>query len=240
MKWMLCVPAVILLIMPLSAQKETSLGKVAKINTVSKEIIISSPHAAERFKCDDRVYVDEGGERIILRVKFPMMTLAKCVLDKSSAGKFSALKTGLAVYRFETDEKLSVKYFETFDAAYLKKEKKVRFVGEVSAVDIKSRNRYFEVTYGENGMIIRTVEVKNHRKKTADYYLDERIIKKETYSDDGKRIVRIQVNNYHDNGVLKETGDYDVINRTNRVYRYDDKGRYVREVQSDILKDDAL
>jgi len=240
MKWMLCVSTVLLLIIPVPAQKEASLGKIAKINTISKEIIISSPHAAEQFKCDDRVYVDEGGERIILRVKFPMMTLAKCVLDKSSAGKFSVLKTGSAVYRFVSDEKMSMKYFETFDATYLKKEKKIRFVGELTAEDIKSRNRYFEVICGRDGMITVTVEMKNHKKKTADYYLDERIIKKETYSDDGKRIVRIQVNDYHDNGVLKETGDYDVINRTNRVYRYDDKGRYVREVQPDSLNDDEL
>jgi len=223
---------------PVYAQSDVRLGSIAKINPVTKEILISSPRAAEKFKLGDRIYVQSGTDRIVMRVTFPMMTVAKCVIDPSHRGKFAMLQTGQAVFGYKGDEKFTIKYFETYDSAYLKKENKVRFIKEIPASELKSRNYYFEVTYDDKEYIVRTVEMKKHVKSVADYYKNDRIIKKETYAVGGKRIIRIQVNDYHPNGVLKETGDYDVENHASKVYRYDEDGKFIKDDSADSEKAD--
>ncbi|HEY1406692.1 MAG TPA: hypothetical protein VF857_08800 [Spirochaetota bacterium] len=218
-------------------QSGESLGKVAQINRVANEVVISSPRAAEKFVMGDRVIITVGSERILMRVSFPMMTLAKCVVEPSSVDKIMLIKVGLPVYRFRDNQKRIVKYYGSFDYDYLIKEKKVRFINEILKSELGKCDYYFDVTYDDQGLIVRTVEVKNQKKNVADYYKDDRIIKKEWFSEQSGQIRRIQVYDYYPNGILKESGDYDVEKNQNKIDRYDQKGDYINENSDQAASD---
>ncbi|HOP64837.1 MAG TPA: SUMF1/EgtB/PvdO family nonheme iron enzyme [Spirochaetota bacterium] len=88
-------------------------SQVAQIDSVKgKEVIIAGSKVADKLPMGSKVYVAKGNGVIILKVDFPMQTVARCSVIKGSS---KWLKKGMAVYRgdgsdvFNIDEKDSIK-----------------------------------------------------------------------------------------------------------------------------------
>jgi hypothetical protein len=234
-KIMFC--AILIYGLPLSAQSGEILGKISRIDAAKNVVVISSPRAAEKFVLGDRLVVRVGNDRIILRVVFPMMTLAKCSVDQSSAGKIGMLAVGQSVYRFKNGERHKVKFYETWDDDYLAAEKKIRFIHEIPAKEVRKRNYYFEVNYDAQGSIVKTIEVKSGKRTVADYYESDRILKKEWFDEKTEKVMRIQVMAYFPSGKLRESGDYDVEKKTKLIRKYNEAGKVIEEKTEESLEE---
>jgi hypothetical protein len=221
--------AILMYGLPVLSQSSDMLGKISRVDAAKNEVVISSPRAAEKFVLGDRLVVRVGKEQIILRVVFPMMTLAKCSVDQSSAGKIGLLAAGQLVYRFRNGERRIIKFYETWDDDYLATEKKIRFIHEIPAREVRKRNYYFEVNFDAQGLIVKTVEVKSGKRTVADYYESDRILKKEWFDEKTGKVIRIQVMSYFPSGKLRESGDYDVVGKTNLIRNYNEEGKVVKE-----------
>lgn len=79
--------------------QNTAVGKVARVSSESNEILISSPRAAELFTLGSRVTLKgSGNKEISLKVFFPMMSIAKCNVEKTSLKYISEIHEGMPVF----------------------------------------------------------------------------------------------------------------------------------------------
>ncbi len=73
-------------------------GRVYGVHLASGEVIVASSRAHQLMKMYDKVYVKAQGEKIQMRVTFPMLSTAKCQVLGNKA-KASAIKQGDIVYK---------------------------------------------------------------------------------------------------------------------------------------------
>lgn len=73
-------------------------GRVYGVHGASGEVIVASSRAHQLMKMYDKVYVKANGEKIMMRVTFPMLSTAKCQILGNKA-KASAIKQGDVVYK---------------------------------------------------------------------------------------------------------------------------------------------
>lgn len=222
----------------LSAE-EAPIGKLFTVKHFTKEVIISSPKAAEQFVLGDRLLVrDADGREFVLTVTFPMMSVAKCSVQREDIPYLGSLRLGLPVFRYGPRQTEVTKYHETWDSDYYTQQRKIRFVKEFNPSQRTAFGLYFIVVYDAGGMILRTTEVKAQKKTVTDYYKDERIIKKQYHRDNGI-VYRTLVYDYYPDGRLKESGDFDVEKNTTKVSRYDESGKLIPDPEPEKGTSDA-
>jgi len=73
------------------------IGKVREVK--GAEIIVSSSRAAETMKMGDRIFVIIDGKRVLIDVRFPMQTIAKCSLAGQSAAYQGKITAGMPVFK---------------------------------------------------------------------------------------------------------------------------------------------
>ena len=78
-------------------------GVIGSINPSTKEIVVTSPEAAEKIKMGDTLYVRVSGKVVTMTATFPMQTLAKCSLTPESADALGSVKKGMDVFRFSPE-----------------------------------------------------------------------------------------------------------------------------------------
>jgi antitoxin component YwqK of YwqJK toxin-antitoxin module len=211
---------------------DVQVGKVFTVKHFTKEVIISSPRAADEFILGDKLVVRSAeGREFVLTVTFPMMSVAKCSVQREDIPYLDFLKQGLPVYRYGPKQVEETKYHETWDSDYYSQHRKIRFIKEFKPSQRTSFDLYFLVVYDSSGVILRTTEVKNQKKTVTDYYRDERIIKKQYHRDNGT-VYRTLVYDYYPSGIVRESGDFDVDKNTNKVFRYDEAGKLIPEAEA--------
>jgi len=72
-------------------------GSVGNINYTTKEIVVNI-NSGTSLQMGELLEIDTGKGKIILEVKFPMMTVAKCIIKNK--GKISGLTRGMLVYKY--------------------------------------------------------------------------------------------------------------------------------------------
>lgn len=231
MKKILCASVLVFACSFTAQSRDEQVGKVYTYDAKEGSVVISSPRAAEQFKLGDRLCIKRGDARIVLRVSFPMMATAKCRVEKGSAFPASSVVKGEEIYRYQEERKETVKFFETWDADYLNKTKKIRFVRELDAKKALAFKKYFEVTFDARGNIVKTLEKAGQRPSAVDYYKDEKIIKKEQYNTVSGKVTGVNTYEYHPNGGLKRMAIVDYVKNTDTVYEYDENGTYIPSSQ---------
>ena len=212
---------------------ETPVAKLHTVKLISKEVIISSPRAADQFVLGDKLVVkNAAGREFVLTVAFPMMSVAKCKPEKADIPYLETLKQGLPVFRYGPLQQEVTKYHETWDSDYLTKFRKIRFIKELQSDQLASTKRYFIVVYDGAGTILRTTEVSDQKKGVTDFYRNDRIIKKQYHRDNGT-VSRTLVYEYYDSGKLKQAGDVDVDKNTSKVTRYDESGKLIPDGETE-------
>lgn len=73
-------------------------GRVYGVHLASGEVIVASSRAHQLLKMYNTVYVKANGEKVQMRVTFPMLSTAKCQIIGNKA-KASAIKQGDIVYK---------------------------------------------------------------------------------------------------------------------------------------------
>jgi formylglycine-generating enzyme required for sulfatase activity len=77
--------------------QDNPVGKVARVN--GSEVLISSPRAAEIFTLGSSVILkSRDGSDITLKIYFPMMSIAKCSVEKSSLKYADEIREGMPVF----------------------------------------------------------------------------------------------------------------------------------------------
>lgn len=219
-----------------AAAENDPVGKVRSVNPSAKEVVISSPKAAEQFLIGDRLVIKSGdGRDIVLTVSFPMMSVAKCTVSAGDKAALVSVRQGAPVFRWGAKTSVVTKYFETWDAAYLSTSKKVRFTHELSADRLSSAPHYFTAVFDSRGMLLSTTEMTSRKKIVSDFYRDDHIVRKEYHNADTEAVERILVYSYYPSGGLSTFGDLDARTRVNKVIRYAENGSLIsRTENSDV------
>ena len=84
----------------ISQEEYKKLAKLHKISP-SGEIIITSPNAAQMMNMGDKVFIIVDNRPVIMKITFPMMTVAKCRLEPGYEAYFGRLYKGLMVYKYQ-------------------------------------------------------------------------------------------------------------------------------------------
>ncbi|MCU0847451.1 MAG: hypothetical protein MUD12_06145 [Spirochaetes bacterium] len=72
-------------------------GRVREVK--GSEIIVSSGRAAETMMMGDKIFIIIDGKKAVLEVKFPMQTIAKCVLSGAGAAFQGKITPGMPVFK---------------------------------------------------------------------------------------------------------------------------------------------
>jgi antitoxin component YwqK of YwqJK toxin-antitoxin module len=199
-------------------------AKVYKYDEKTHEIIIASPQAAELFKMGDLLCVTKNGKVAVFRVSFPMMSTARCRPEKESTLAASLVSKDDPVFRYSAAPNETVKCYKNYDAEYLKKYKKVRFIDEFDPKKMKSPDLYFIVNYAIDGKIAKTTEMNKGRKSAVDYYLNDYIIKKEVLNPETGDMKTVSTYDYYESGNLLRSASIDLLKRNETVYEYYESG----------------
>ncbi len=85
-----------------SAEEEIQAGVIYQIKEYSGEVTISSPVAGETLKMGDALYIKIGTAKVILKVTFPMQTVARCTVLPHHRGFMAQLAAGMPVFKYQT------------------------------------------------------------------------------------------------------------------------------------------
>lgn len=90
----------------LSAE-DAPVGKLFTVKHFTKEVIISSPLAADQFVHGDKLVLrNADGREFVLTVTFPMMSVAKCSVQRCDIPCPDSLKQCLFVFRYDESGRL--------------------------------------------------------------------------------------------------------------------------------------
>ncbi|MCP4131203.1 MAG: hypothetical protein GY754_09505 [bacterium] len=76
------------------------LGRVGKINRAKKEIIVASPSAGRTMRMGKKVFVKVGNSVVVMRVTFPMVTIARCKVLPKYQGFLNRVRKNQSVYGY--------------------------------------------------------------------------------------------------------------------------------------------
>jgi len=126
-------------------------------------------------------------------------------------------------------EMLTSRYHVKYDLEEIKRTNTVVFIDDFTWREAKLKPLYFKVFYNGPNEMVRIVERKGGRQTCVDYLRDNRIIRKELYSEGDDVLTRLKTYVYYPSGKLNVMSDYEATPGIETYYTYDEKGKLLKK-----------